>query len=126
MNEKFKAKLSRLKIHAKKHGPAILGGIGTVVAGAFAIHYRNLVAEMEAIDKQTDGWSTIKIHPKQRKDIENGATLKYREIRIDSDHIYTQATTLDDFSDDMNERFHSKRPVDDVVGDVPEDPSTDK
>jgi hypothetical protein len=101
MNEKLKAKVSKFKILAKKHGPAVLGGIGTIVATAVAVHYRNRVIRYETVDP--DAWPTFEVHPDVYTDVvEHGATMKLRMF-TNGDREYVQHTTLDEFPAEAEE-----------------------
>lgn len=100
MNEKMKNKLSRLKGTAKKYVPAALGIVGTVVATTIAIHYRRELIKWKTV--YPDEWPSIEVHPELMKDVENGATLKFRRFKTPSGRIYCQFTTLEDFDDEAN------------------------
>lgn len=105
MNEKLKSKLSKFKILAKKHGPAVLGGIGTVVATAVAVHYRNKVVRYETVDP--DEWPSIEISPGAMDRIEKGATLKLRKFKVAPNHTYVQFTTDGEFPPEAEEFYNN-------------------
>lgn len=68
--------------------------------------HRRQVVELEKIDSITDGWCTIKISPMLMEDIENGATLMYRQKRLSPGNLYTQGTTRPGgFSEEKNKEF---------------------
>lgn len=114
MNEKLKAKLEQTKAFAKKHGPAVLGAVGTVVATAVAVHFRNESrAWQDELDKRlhnADGWRFLEIPPRTMEDVENGKTLHYRQTGDPrGDRLYVQySTLLDGFSEGMDELFKSE------------------
>lgn len=106
MNEKLKSKLSKFKILAKKHGPAVLGAIGTIVATEVALHYRNKVVRYETVDP--DEWPSVEISPGVMKDVEEGATLKLRMFETEDYRTYTQFTTLDEFPAEADEEYNKR------------------
>lgn len=116
---KFKKKASELKAWYKKNEPAILvvgstivGVVGWGLAGYYqgkAIKAESRIAGMREQSRvrdeiDPDAWPTIKVPPKVMSDVENGATLKYRQ-RTDEHGTYCQSTSLDEFPAEANELF---------------------
>jgi hypothetical protein len=72
------------------------------------------IADMEAVDAMTDGWCTIKVTPDMMEKIEDGATLLYRQKRLDENNLYTQLSTNGKFSEAMDQKFENVS-MDDVL-----------
>ncbi len=85
-------------------------GVGMIALSGWIVAAGNQrqIEKMEAVDRMTDGWVKIKIHPRLMEDVHNGAILMYREKLFGPGHLYTQATTNGVFSDEANENFKNK------------------
>lgn len=102
--DQLKAELWKMRLkRAKRHIPAIVGGMTTIAAAVLAEYYHRRVVYLETIDP--DAWPTIEVTPNCMKDVKNGATLMYREFSVGPNSFYSQMTTLDEFPDEANEEF---------------------
>lgn len=119
MKEITKARLNKLKLLAKKHGPAVLGAVGTVVASAVAVHFRNELVKLQTIDP--DDWPVIEVHPELMKEIREGAVFMYREAKFGENQYLGQSTTMDEgFNEDANRQFKTFKETGEVVRDFDE------
>ena len=121
MKETTKARLNKLKLLAKKHGPEVLGAVGTVVATAFAVHFRSELVKLQTIDP--DAWPTIEVGPTTMEKVREGAILKYRETRSPNGGFLSQATVKDEFGPNATrefERFRETGEIDVDAFDGPE------
>lgn len=111
MNEKLKTKIEQLKIQAKKHGPAVLGVVGTVIATVVAVHYKNEIDRLIQTDDDL-GWTNIPVPRDMVESLEDGHTLHYRRVRVDNKNHFTQcSTSLKSlgFNPEMDERFEKAK-----------------
>ena len=102
VNEKLKIRLEKLKVQTKKHGPAILGVVGTIVASAAAVYYRNELKEQGQYYRDEYLW--IGLGTKKYLS-ETGKVLKYRTTQCPDGSYFGQSTTRDDFSEYENDHF---------------------
>jgi hypothetical protein len=100
-------KLDEIKAKLKKHAPELMvagltvaGSLGWVMAGIYAQKLANLEGD------DPNAWPTIEVLPSCMKDVEEGATLKYRQITSkDGSRTYAQQTTLDEWPDEAVKEF---------------------
>ena len=111
---KFKKKASELKAWYKKNEPAlaVLGSVVVATVGwGLAGYYQTKMVMAESrlsgMRENTDPnpWPKIYIPPKVMADVENGATLKYRQ-KSDEHGTYSQSTSLDEFPPEADEMFN--------------------
>jgi len=110
LSSETRAKLERAKAKIKQHAPELIiagltvfGAAGWIVAGLKEQRIRDL----ETVDP--DAWPLIKIPPRAYEDVENGATLKYRQYREDDNTLVHQMTTAKEFSAVADREFHKYR-----------------
>jgi len=110
-------KLSKAEIKAKarKYAPYVQAVVSVAATAAAAYYMRENNGLKRSLDILTapdpDTWHSIEIHPElMREVIEDGAVLKYRQRKVSPNRRYAQATTLPDFSDEMNAEFYADTP----------------
>lgn len=81
MNEKYKARLDKLKSKAKQHGPNIVISLVAGVVAGLAVHYRNQRDELA--DKVIDPYNTFVIPEPLMDQMREGKTLMYRVLKTD-------------------------------------------
>jgi hypothetical protein len=118
MNEKYKAKLAKLKEQTEKYAPVIIPvalGAGGAIGWYLAGRYKQQLIELRLIDE--DAWPTVAVHPDLMGQVMEGAILKVRKTRGTQSGLsgnFVQMTIRDEFSDEQNETFdevQSKSPV---------------
>jgi len=89
----------------RNHIPAVVGIVGTIVATAVAMHYKN---ELQKIGDRD--WSSIPLPPEVMMAIESGETMLYRHIRVSDSDVYAQyCTNRSEFTDDANKRYNEMK-----------------
>lgn len=84
----------------------VLGGAAALSGWVVADLNRRKINDLESIDRLTENWDTIKVHPGLMDDIRNGETLMYRQKVVAPGRLFAQATTRPDgFSEEANEKF---------------------
>lgn len=91
-----------------RHVPAIAGAVGTIVATAIALKYKNQVPAISV----EEGWTNIPIPQHMMDSLENGHTLHYRQIRLGDEDCYSQYSMSKKslgFSPEMDESFEEAK-----------------
>lgn len=112
---------AELKAKTKKYAPYVQAVISVAATAVAAYYMRENNSLKKSVDILTapdpDAWHSIEIHPElMRQVVEDGAILKYRQRRVSPNRRYAQATTLPDFSNEMNTEFHADIPSEVGVG----------
>lgn len=119
---KLKKKASELKAWYRKNeaailvaGTAFVGAAGWALAGYYqgrAIKAESVLKGMRVAPRLEevgpDNWPLIEISPDCMKDVQEGATLKYREFRVRPNSVIAQFTTLDDFPPEADESIEEE------------------